>query len=172
MINEDFIEFKYYTTYLSEKANIDPNSIVFISESGQERLIANGVEYFLVPSDGLEQQVLKKTINGPMWSYDKEVNTARTKNITDIPHNVNIFIPGLDSTVSNRTLSVNQDMVEGHECHIIVDNYTDVPQTIAIPDGGKYVNLSPFDTMTVNPGECAEINILSAGGKLYIRAIN
>lgn len=172
MINEDYIEFKYYNSYLIEKENISPESVVFISQPGQERLIAQGVEYFLVPSNGTDQQVLKMTLSGPVWKNDKEVNTSGSKDLSDIPYNVNVFIPRRDKLQTSITLGVNQDMVDGHECHIIVNNPYDTIYNIVIPDGGKYVNLSSTDTISVDPDAYAEINILSAGGKLYIRAIN
>lgn len=171
MIQEDFIEFSQYNSYQLYKEEINPESIVFISEPGQERLIANSKEYMLVPSDGKSDQVLKRTLSGIAWKWDKECNVSRTKDVTKIPYNVNFFIPSIGSSDSC-TLGVEGTMIEGHECHIIVDNYKDFVFTIAIPNGGDYVNITGVDVISINPGEYAEINILSDGKKMYIRAIS
>lgn len=72
------------------------------------------------------------------------------------------------ATISaNASFSLASTPAEGREVHIIVKNSGSADVTVAIPT--TYIISGGEDTLSVPAGGYAEINVLSAGGKLYVR---
>lgn len=66
-IDTTFAQAPTYETYEDNKSNINPETVVFVEESGMEKLITQEKEYDFVPSGGSNGQVLMKTENGLGW---------------------------------------------------------------------------------------------------------
>lgn len=74
MIDSIFVFAPEYDGYLSEKQNIDMESVVIVEEKGKEKMITQGKEYNFIPSDGKKDQMLISTGNGEMeWRDQPEI---------------------------------------------------------------------------------------------------
>lgn len=63
---------------------------------------------------------------------------------------------------------------DGKEVHIIVKNSSTAQITITIPNNGTYVNMDGMDgssSLTIGPSYYADINVVSDGSKMYVRAV-
>ena len=56
-----------YQDYVDNKDELNPETVVFIEQSGKEKLIAQNKEYNFVPGDGDAGQMLMQTAEGPKW---------------------------------------------------------------------------------------------------------
>lgn len=69
MIYDSFVEAPEYEDYDGHKESISTDSIVFVKETGREKLITRGKEFDFVPSNGKLGQVLTRNEEGRLiWS--------------------------------------------------------------------------------------------------------
>ena len=87
--------------------------------------------------------------------------------VTDIPVSKRLAI----ATISNDgSFTLASTPADGREIHVIVHNTSGSDIEITMPSGSNYVNMSG-DTLTVAGSSYADINVISDGTKMYIRAL-
>ena len=75
------------------------------------------------------------------------------------------------ATISNNgSFTLASTPADGREIHVIVHNTSGSDIEITMPSGSNYVNMSG-DTLTVAGSSYADINVISDGTKMYIRAL-
>ena len=75
------------------------------------------------------------------------------------------------ATISNNgSFTLASTPADGREIHVIVHNTSSSDIEITMPSGSNYVKMSE-DTLTVAGNSYADINVISDGTKMYIRAL-
>ena len=75
------------------------------------------------------------------------------------------------ATISNNgSFTLASTPADGHEIHVIVHNTNSSDIEITMPSGSNYVKMSG-DTLTVAGNSYADINVISDGTNMYIRAL-
>lgn len=129
------------------------------SITGLQTILDNKASTDIVSSDN----------NGLMSFTDKEyldyLNGCNiSSSISNVPINKHMFVATLSS---NGSLSIADTLQAGRELHIIVKNTSASDIIITIPD--SFVKFE--DSLTVSAGSYADINILSDGTNMYLRAL-
>lgn len=103
-------------------------------------------------------------------NYVNYMNSVGTvDSLTNVPTDKHLLIANITNTTQSLTL--NQNLTVGKELHIIVYNTSDANElTITLPSSGDFVNITE-PTITILPLGYGEINIVSSGTKMYIRAL-
>lgn len=123
-----------------------------------------------LPKDGEPGQVLTKTEEGAEWQdtaqdpdveYNNGINTVTT--LTKVSTIKRLVIANIQSSQSLTLASV---LPAGKELHIIVNNTGSYDITVTIPTSFK----SKIRTIDIDTNDYVEINILSDGTKMYVRA--
>lgn len=100
-------------------------------------------------------------------TYLKSHNTVET--LTNVPIDKYLVIANINTTTASLTLA--DTLKEMQEIHIIVHNTNPSEMlTITLPSIGGFINLTET-TMPVAADKYCEINIISDGTNMYIRAI-
>ena len=87
--------------------------------------------------------------------------------VTGIPVSKRLAI----ATISNNgSFTLASTPADGREIHVIVHNTNSSDIEITMPSGSNYVKMSG-DTLTVAGSSYADINVISDGTKMYIRAL-
>ena len=87
--------------------------------------------------------------------------------VTGIPVSKRLVI----ATISNNgSFTLASTPADGREIHVIVHNTSSSDIEITMPSGSNYVKMSG-DTLTVAGSSYADINVISDGTKMYIRAL-
>ena len=87
--------------------------------------------------------------------------------VTGIPVSKRLAI----ATISNNgSFTLASTPADGREIHVIVHNTSSRDIEITMPSGSNYVKMSG-DTLTVAGSSYADINVISDGTKMYIRAL-
>ena len=86
--------------------------------------------------------------------------------VTDIPISKRLAIATISS---HDSLTLAATPPDGREIHVIVNNTADRDILITMPSGSNYVKMSG-DTLTVPALSYTDINVISDGNKMYIRA--
>ena len=87
--------------------------------------------------------------------------------VTGIPVSKRLAI----ATISNNgSFTLASTPADGREIHVIVHNTSGSDIEITMPSGSNYVNMSG-DTLTVAGSSYADINVISDGTNMYIRAL-
>ena len=71
---------------------------------------------------------------------------------------------------NNGSFTLASTPADGREIHVIVHNTSGSDIEITMPSGSNYVKMSG-DTLTVAASSYADINVISDGTKMYIRAL-
>lgn len=94
------------------------------------------------------------------------VGCNKVNTVVAIPTNKRL----VKATIStSETFSMAETIEEGKEIHIIISNTSEEPITIALPDSGNYFSAIGTD-LNIKEQSYGEINIISDGDKMYIRA--
>lgn len=100
-------------------------------------------------------------------TYMNTINTVDT--LTKVPVDKYLVIATISTTTASLTL--NEDLKQNQELHIIVYNSSPESKlTVTLPSVGNYINLSDTSLMIL-PSSYGEINIISDGNKMFIRAL-
>lgn len=94
-------------------------------------------------------------------------STAITNNLNGFQSKANLIIARINDSQS---FAMSYTPTAGSEVHIIVINLKSEDITVTLPDSGSYVNLSDT-SLTVPADGYAEINVISDGSVMYIRAL-
>ena len=87
--------------------------------------------------------------------------------VTGIPVSKRLVI----ATISNNgSFTLASTPADGREINVIVHNTSGSDIEITMPSGSNYVNMSG-DTLTVAGSSYADINVISDGTNMYIRAL-
>ena len=87
--------------------------------------------------------------------------------VTGIPVSKRLAI----ATISNNgSFTLASTPADGREIHVIVHNTSGSDIEITMPSGSNYVKMSG-DTLTVAGSSYADINVISDGTNMYIRAL-
>ena len=87
--------------------------------------------------------------------------------VTGIPVSKRLAI----ATISNNgSFTLASTPADGREIHVIVHNTSASDIEITMPSGSNYVKMSG-DTLTVAASSYADINVISDGTNMYIRAL-
>jgi hypothetical protein len=70
----------------------------------------------------------------------------------------------------NDSFSLKETPIAGREIHVMVNNTGSSDIIISLPTAEPYVNLSE-DSITIESGKWSEINVLSDGTNMFIRAL-
>lgn len=138
-----------------------------ITTDATGHVTANTSRQITIPS-----AVATSSANGLMSSTDKAwldfMNGASTSTtISAVPVNKHFCVLTISA---NGTFALASTPAAGREIHIVVKNSSTSDRTITLPDASPYVNMSS-DSLTVPASGYADINILSDGTNMYLRAL-
>lgn len=110
--------------------------------------------------------------NGFLASTDKSwidfMNGATTAtSIASVPVSKHMCVVTISA---NGSFSLASKPAAGREVHVIVRNSGSGEITVTIPTSGDYVNMSEA-SLKIAAGKYADINVLSDGSKMYVRAL-
>ena len=103
------------------------------------------------------------TINEQL-SFIEGVSTVAS--VTNVPISKRLVIASIST---NQSLTLIGIPKAGREIHMLVHNTSPTQITLSIPNSGNYVNTQNSNAMTINSGSYGEINLISDGGKVYIK---
>lgn len=171
MIEANCIEFSTRNIYNIHKDEIHPESLVFISEPGFEKLIAHKKEYLLVPSGGETGHVLKKFADGYGWALENNVNVSGNTGVSNLDPSYTFVLCRQTVASTVHTIGISGGKMQpGHIMTILVENTLDSVYTINIPNDDTYINLTPkTTTVSVATGEYAIFQLMSDGSRIFIK---
>jgi hypothetical protein len=129
-----------------------------------------------IPSEYVTESELSSTLSSYATSSsvssaisEASFNTGHNSvtSITSVPVTKRLVIATISASASLALASVPAD---GREIHIIVKNSSSSDITVTMPSASGYVKMSG-DTLTVKGSSYADINIISDGTNMYIRAL-
>lgn len=119
------------------------------------------------PSGGIPKSDLATAVQTSLNNADYYVGNNNVTSVTSIPVSKRLVIANISSSQS---LSLASNLSAGKEVHIIIYNSGSSSISIALPNTGNYKCL--VDTaLSIDAQNYAEINIISDGTNMYIRAI-
>lgn len=117
-------------------------------------------------ADGLMSSTDKTNLNALVNFYEGR-NTATS--IASIPVSKRLCVATISA---NGSFSLASVPTAGREIHVIVKNSSTSDITITLPNSGNYVTMdSEATSLTVKGSGYADINAISDGSKVYIRAL-
>ena len=111
--------------------------------------------------------VLYDSSNTEIFSTDSLTGFTSVTSIASIPISKRMVLATISASASFSLAGIPK---AGHEIHVIVKNSSTSSITVTLPNSGNYVSL--VGTALSIPGSSyAEINVMSDGSKMYIRAL-
>ena len=164
---QDYI--KKWFRAISEKLNTsngdteepEEDDVTLKSINEALKKLQNKVTAFLGEEDASSEKSIADAIK-----YLQSSNTVST--VESIPTNKRLVIASISESES---FSLAKTLENGEEIHIIVKNTSDSDAiTITLPNDGGYVCLVD-SALSIEAESIAEINVISDGTDMYIRAI-
>lgn len=119
------------------------------------------------PSEGIPKSDLTTAVQTSLNNADYYIGNNNVTSIASVPVDKRLVIATISSSQS---LSLASNLSAGKEVHIIIYNSGSSSISIALPNTGNYKCL--VDTaLSIDAGNYAEINIISDGTNMYIRAV-
>ena len=145
---------------------------IFIDES----IDPVGVE--LYTKSQVDDKFLTKSDASSTYATTTSVSQAIADATFNNGHNAVSSVAGIPvskrlviATISNNgSFTLASTPADGREIHVIVHNTSSSDIEITMPSGSNYVKMSG-DTLTVAGSSYADINVISDGTKMYIRAL-
>lgn len=112
----------------------------------------------------------KKTVSDRLQNLENKhtiIDAIVSNTVTDLPIDVKLIVATIASSSS---FSLTEVPEQGREIHILVNNNGTSDITITLPTASPYVPVNG-DHTTVPVGGYAEINAISDGTKIYLRAL-
>lgn len=143
---------------LTLSASISDNTLTISGSIAEATSSANG---YMTTT-----QVANLTDALSEYTYNNGVTTASS--IASIPVTYKLAVCTISA---NGSFSLASTLSAGKELHAIVHNSSSSDITITLPNSGSYVTMDGEDTLTVDGSGYADINVVSDGTTMYIRAL-
>ena len=177
-----------------EAGNILEDAIVFIEDT--QEVWTHGM-YFGVDlrdyydKDQIDNLIvpmaLKSEIPTKISQVENDLEYATLDQVTEAV-NLITSMQGINSASSLTNLEITKEIIivtinssqsfslksipsTGKDIHILIHNVSSTEVVITIPNSGKYVNVNNSTQLTILPGGWSEINALSDGSVVYVRAV-
>lgn len=155
------------TTELNKKAN---STDVYTKDDANET--------FLSKTEADTTYVTETELNEKGYATTSSVSTAIAETTFNTGHNSVSSIANIPVTkrlviatiTANGSFSLASTPADGREIHVIVHNTSGSDIEITMPSGSNYVKMSG-DTLPVAGSSYADINVISDGTNMYIRAL-
>lgn len=157
---------KLYDQYIEE---LGSECLVFVSESGKERLSTLDSTFYFIPSNGVKGQVLKKSDSGFFWD---DFNSIRNHNsVANLPVDYNTFVirTGTNRQDENIELHFTGDFVKGQEItlYLTKDEAYTYGFTLKF-DKDEYINLNNVYSVNVEDGVWTKLVFFYDGFDMYV----
>lgn len=161
----------------SLRGELSPNSLtltgsgesIHVSSSGIEKNGGNNTTVFTTDGGTASLGNYATTASVSQAVSDATFNNGHNavSSVAGIPVSKRLVI----ATISNNgSFTLASTPADGREIHVIVHNTNSSDIEITMPSGSNYVKMSG-DTLTVAGNSYADINVISDGTNMYIRAL-
>ena len=147
----------------------DSGESIYVRPSGIEKNGGNNTTVFTTDGGTASLGNYATTASVSQAVSDATFNNGHNavSSVAGIPVSKRLVI----ATISNNgSFTLASTPADGHEIHVIVHNTSSSDIEITMPSGSNYVKMSG-DTLTVAGNSYADINVISDGTNMYIRAL-
>lgn len=145
------------------------DEFIYVSSSGIEKNGGNNTTVFTTDGGTASLGNYATTASVSQAVSDATFNNGHNavSSVAGIPVSKRLVI----ATISNNgSFTLASTPADGREIHVIVHNTSSSDIEITMPSGSNYVKMSG-DTLTVAGNSYADINVISDGTNMYIRAL-